>query len=291
MLFNKTLDEMYEKEDMLTKGTHPPYLVTVTADNDKYTYQCKWTQWYNESLLSVYDPPVDKKYIDNKIKSMQYNDLKFIPLIIYSLSSPDIPVTATLLNNYFYLVLPEGKLCQTITFQMNLEGGMICKIISPDFSIDFKKLISKYEPFSNKVSHLILDAMQENDNLKKFLFLWQALETLVEEIFKETFRNVKKFPDTREVPADYRESVDELYKDDKENKRKIDKVARKFIYLSIYKWKIPHSRHYDLFDKSRKFRNDFIHEPFKYPEMAALFPSYSYNNFLIINNIIRSMLK
>ena len=292
MLFNKTLDQMYEKEEMLTKGKHPPYLVTVTTDNDEYTYQCEWTQWYNESLLSVlYDHPFDKEYIDNK-KSMRDNNLKFIPLIIYSLSSPDIPVTATLLNDYFYLVLPEEKLCQATTFQLNLEGGAICKKISSDFSI--KELVSKYRPLSSKVSRLILDAMQENDNLKKFLFSWQALETLVKETF-ETVKNVKKFPDTEKIPVDYRESVDELYKNDNKRKirdrRKIRDVAPKFIYLSIYQWKIPHDRHYDLFDKSRKFRNDFIHEPLKYPEMAALFPSYSYNNFLIINNIIRSMLK
>ncbi|WP_420207872.1 hypothetical protein [Candidatus Electronema sp. JC] len=284
LLFNKTLDDMYESEEILTKETHLPYLVTATRDNDEYTYQAKWTQWYNESLLSVYDPPVDKKY-SNKIKSIQNNDSKFIPFIIYSLSSPDIPVTATLLNNYFYLVLPDGKLCQTLKFQGDLEGGAICKKILSDYN---KELIRKYEPFHEMVSHLMVLSMREDDNLKKFLFSWNALEILITTTFSKLPQQEQaaNFPNDDCVPEDYKKSVSVLY-ENKNRGRGITNVSQKFIYLSIYKWKITHNGHYDIFRESKERRDKFLHGSLKYVE---LLPWLSRNNLLIINNIIHSIL-
>ncbi len=283
-LFDKTLDDMYEREEILTRGGHPPYLVTATTDNDEYTYQSKWIQWYNESLLSVYDPPIDKKYID-KINSIRDNDLKFIPFIIYSLSSPDIPVTATLLNNYFYLALPNGKLCQTLRFQGNLEGGAICKKILSNYN---EELIRRYEPFHEMVSHLMILSMREDDNLKKFLFSWNALEILITTTFSKLPQQEQKanFPNDDCVPEEYKKSVSVLYKNINRG-RGITSVSQKFIYLSIYKWKITHNGHYDIFRESKERRDKFLHGSLKYVE---LFSWLSRNNLLIINNIIRNML-
>jgi hypothetical protein len=274
------IDEILKK-----KGDHPPYLITATTGDNEHTYQCEWTQEY-DGILSVYNLSFRKDL--DEIRLICENDLKYIPAILCSLSFPENPTTANLLYDYFCLILSDGRICQSEEDQGCFTGGPVYEKSLSDFSVEFEKLIGKDKSFPETVSRLMLFSMQEDDNLKKFLFSWNALEILITKIFSKLPKQEQEadFPDNADIPADYRESVSNLYKN-KSRGRKKTNVAQKFIYLSIYKWKVSYNGHYDLFKKSKKYRDDLIHKG-ELKDIHILY-FYSRNNLLIINNIIRSM--
>ena len=274
-------------EILKQKGDRPPYLLTATRGDKSHTYQCEWTQEH-DGVLSAYNLSFREER--NEVKLIHENDLKYIPAILYSLSFTDNPTTANLLYDYFCLILSDGRICQSEEDQGDLTGGPVGEKSVSDFIVDFKKLICKYKPFNETVSRLMLFSMQENDNLKKFLFSWQAIEILTNKMFDQLSEEEKNadFPAIEETPEDYRTSVSDLYNDpNRERKKKA--IAHKFIYLSIYKWEIPYFGHYDLFKKSKKYRDGFVHKGELKDTHILYF--YSRNNLLIINNIIRSMSK
>lgn len=276
-----------EIDEMLKhKGDYPPYLLTATRGDKSHTYQCERTQEHNGVL---YPYGLSFREERDEVKLIHENDLKYIPAILYSLSFADNPATVNLIFDYFCLIFPDGRICKTEEDQGYLTGGPVSEKSLSDFSADFKKLFCKYEPFDEAVSRLMLFSMQEDDNLKKFLFSWNALEILITKIFSKLPQQDQEadFPDDADIPVDYKKSVAGLYKN-KSRGRKKTNVAQKFIYLSIYKWGIPHDGHHDIFKKSKEHRDKFFHGSLKYVEV---FPWFSRNNLLIINNIISSMSK
>lgn len=277
-----------EIDEMLKhKGDYPPYLLTATRGDKSHTYQCEWTQEHNGVLYSY---GLSFREERDEVKLIHENDLKYIPAILYSLSFADNPATVNLIYDYFCLILPDGMICKSEEDQLCLTGWMVQEKSLSAFNVSFKELIDKYKSFPEGVSRLMIFSMQEDDNLKKFLFSWQALEILTNDIFNKFVPKEQKdanFPDIEEIPEEYKDIVSNLYQD--VERKKITSIAQKFIYLSIYKWTIPYCGHYDLFNKSKKYRDALIHKG-ELKDTHMLY-YYSRNNLLIVNNIIRSMLK
>ena len=175
-----------EIDEMLKhKGDHPPYLLTATRGDKSHTYQCERTQEHNGVL---YPYGLSFREERDEVKLIHENDLKYIPAILYSLSFADNPTTVNLIFDYFCLILPDGRICKSEEDQLCLTGWMVQEKSLSSFNVSFKELIDKYESFPEGVSRLMIFSMQEDDNLKKFLFSWQSLEILTNDIFKKMFQ-------------------------------------------------------------------------------------------------------
>lgn len=189
-------------EILKQKGDHPPYLVTATRGDKSHTYQCEWTQEHN-GILHSYGLSFREEH--DEVKLIHENDLKYIPAILYSLSFPNNPTTVDLLYDYFCLILSDGRICQSEEIQGCLTGGPVQEKSLSDFNASFERLINRYKSFPESASRLMLFSMQEDDNLKKFLFSWQAIEILTNKIFDQLSKEQKKadFPAIEEVYLTY----------------------------------------------------------------------------------------
>ena len=226
------------------------YLITLTTTNLESKILCKWLM-DDENKVITYDSLAS---VNQDLNSLVRDyEIAYIPLITSSLTQNDQFVKIILIETIRYGVLNNGKYLINQKLEVNANLSLAHRQSVNSNLNSIIELKDKYISPGESVSRLMYDSMQESD-IEAFLYSWTAIEIFVNKEFP--LNKGAQFPEI--ISSQYVSRAKKLF-NDPDRGREITTVAHKFLYLSIYVWKVVNLQDYDDFIHAKKLRDEFIH--------------------------------
>jgi hypothetical protein len=258
-------DELETDEDEWAEEHHclPPYIVLHFGPTAMH--QCTEGHVKEEgTLLVTYDSFAKAKFELRSIVD------KALPSLITSLtcclSSFDHYVNIVLLDQRIYGITSDGRFLKDEQFQLSASGYTSYKFTSERLQTALVSASSLAASINPKVSRLFHLAMEEKDQLKRFLFLFLVIEIETHATFTAIDHCTHI---SRIVNSEDRIRLSSMSFFESQPERWIN-LKDRFIWCALCKWKQITDTDVDDFKRLKKVRDDIAHGSLSEPPPDAV---------------------
>ena len=231
----------------------PPFIVVHI---DTKTPQLAKSGWYQENGEFIHTHNCFIEIIKKIHAQLQPALAKISAAINIAFFSETVPVRFRRIQNSLYGVTEDNRFVHEMRFSMSAKAYTVRTLSTNELHNAMTDLPETVVGLDSKVSELISTALNEEDRLKRFLFLYFAIERAVETTFDKHRRLPYSTPRNIDLGEELNVFVEKLKATPAS---KITDLKPKFLWCFWYIWDQLERQDIETFIELKTVRDDLAH--------------------------------